>query len=106
MGMFDYVKVSRELNVPGSGSSTAVWQTKNGPCEIGLFKLSAEGCLYFNGLTMGSDENKPVFKLLNEDLYFYRLEGGRMAEYMAKIRDGDLISIICLEDSKVIWEKS
>lgn len=107
MGMFDYVKVDPRLKVPGSESSTAVWQTKCGPECLGLFRLSpdGEGCTYTYAKDLGGASPKPAYKILNMNLHFYRLEWGEMAEYDAKIIDGELMSIV-KEDGNVIWERT
>jgi hypothetical protein len=107
MGMFDYVKVDTRLKVPGSESSTAVWQTKSGPECLGLFRLSpdGEGCTYTYAKDLGGASPEPTYKVLNMFLNFYRAESGSLVDYYAKIVAGELVSIV-KEDGTIVWEKS
>ena len=94
MGMFDYLRCDHPLP-SGEVIAGAVWQTKDGPCELGLCVITAEGRFLVPVFTRSEGEAPLVDSQYHGDVYFYRCgkDPSSWEEYRARFTEGQLVRI-------------
>ena len=89
MGMYDYLRCDRQLE-DGRVIEGQDWQTKDGPCELGLLVITPDGHLTFDGVVCSrSEEYSAIVSNYHGEVRFY----SRAEEYSAIFVDGTCIHL-------------